>query len=206
MGFSLSWVAVEASAEKTLFTQLGLGTTGESSDDGPEFELSGARLSGWYLLVADHTDALVDEQLLKTLSGSGRVIAAMVEEHVMFSSAEEWRNGERVWAVEHNAQVDIMHLATEGTMPDAFARIQSEQLAEQEKDGGRNAGVDHVFDVPIRLAEEFVGYSHSSSGMEVFHELRASRPVERSHPRAIGKPAKTEASRPGLFSRLFGRS
>lgn len=218
MGFSLSWVAVEASGEKALFAHLGLEATGENSEDGPEFELNGARLSGWYLLVADHTDALVDEQLLKTLSGSGRVIAAMVEEHVMFCSAEEWRNGERVWGAIHVPDAGLYHIGVEGELPEAYAAIHQRQFAEQEQDGGQKAGVDHIIDIPLELAAAITGFRHDRSGPP-FQELQAAHPLKEAKQRPIDgascnkgldrKASKwyqaQNTSRPGLFSRLFGK-
>ena len=218
MGYSLSWVAVEASSEKALFAHLGLQATGETSEDGPGFDLSGARLPGWYLLVADHTDALVDEQLLKTLSGGGRVIAAMVEEHVMFSSAEEWRNGERVWGAIHVPDAGLYHIGVEGGLPEAYAAIHQRQVAEQEKEGGQDAGVDHIIDIPLELAAAITGFRHDRSGPP-FHELEAEHELNDAKQRPIdgascNKGLDRKASKwyqehhgnkPGLLGRLLGK-
>lgn len=218
MGYSLSWVAIETAGEKALLTQLGLHATTEISEAGPEFDLSGAHLPGWYLLVADHSDALVDEQLLKTLSGHGRVIAAMVEEHVMFSSAEEWSNGERVWGVIHVPDAGLYHIGVEGSLPDAFGAIHQRQFTEQEKDGGMDAGVDHIIDIPLELAAAITGFRHDHAGPH-FHELEAKGPLKDAKQRPIdgascnkGLDRKASkwyqehnANKPGLFSRLFGK-
>ena len=218
MGFSMSWVAVETAGENALFAQLGLEATGETSADGPEFDLCGARLPGWYLLVADHSDALVDEHLLKALSAHGRVIAAMVEEHVMFSSAEEWRKGERVWGAIHLPDAGLYHIGVEGVLPEAYAAIHQRQFAEQEKDGGPDAGVDHIIDIPLELAAAITGFRHDRAG-PAFHELEAERPLNDAKQRPIdgascnkGLDRKTSkwyqehhANRPGLFGRLFGK-
>lgn len=218
MGYSLSWVAIETAGEKALLTQLGLHATTEISEAGPEFDLSGARLPGWYLLVADHSDALVDEQLLKTLSAHGRVIAAMVEEHVMFSSAEEWSNGERVWGVIHVPDAGLYHIGVEGSLPDAYGAIHQRQFTEQEKDGGQDAGVDHIIDIPLELAAAITGFRHDHAGPP-FHELEAKDPLKDAKQRPIdgascnrGLDRKASkwyqehhASKPGPFSRLFGK-
>ena len=49
MGFSLSWVAVAPEVEQALIERLGLKAGTETSELA-EFDLSAARLPGWYLL------------------------------------------------------------------------------------------------------------------------------------------------------------
>lgn len=218
MGFSLSWVAVAPTVEKALVERFGL-TERDDTAEMAEFELNGARLPGWYLLVADHSDALVDEQLLKDLSRHGRVIAAMVEEHVMFSSAEVWSNGERVWGVIHVPDAGLYHIGVEGSLPAAYAAIHQKQFAQQEQDGGTDAGVDHIIDIPLELAAAMTGYRHDQDGptfreLEAAHALQGAkqRPIDgASCDRGLNKQASTwyqqqRANKPGFFARLFGRS
>ena len=218
MGYSLSWIAIERAGEDALFEQLGLEETGETTEDGPGFELSGTRIEDRYLLVADHTDALVDEQLLKALSMHGRVVAVMVEEHVMFSSAEEWRNGERVWGAIHIPDAGLYHIGVEGNLPEAYSMIHQRLFAEQEKDGGADAGVDHIIDIPLELAAVITGFKHDRSG-HPFQELQAVHPLKDAKQRPIdggscnkGLDRKTSkwyrehhTNKPGLFGRLFGK-
>ncbi len=217
MGYDLSWVAVAPTAEPALFERFGL-TQGEETSEQAGFDLSGARLSGWYVLVADHTDALVDQTLLQELSRHGRVIAAMVEEHVMFSSAEEWANGERVWGAIHVSEAGLYHIGVEGALPEAYASIHQRQFDKQEQDGGKDAGVDHIIDIPLELAAAITGYRHDQ-GSPTFHELEAARaftdakqrPIDgASCNRGLNKQASTwyqqqRASSPGFFGRLFGK-
>lgn len=217
MGFSLSWMAVAPEVEQVLIERLGL-QAGEETSGIAEFDLSAARLPGWYLLVADHTDALVDEQLLKELSRHGRVIAAMVEEHVMFSSAEEWSNGERVWGAIHLPDAGLYHIGVEGVLPAAYPAIHERHFAQQEQDGGKDAGVDHIIDIPLELAAVITGYRHDREG-PTFQEMDAEnmpsgakqRPIDgASCDRGLDKRASTwhqqqNASKPGLFGRLFGK-
>lgn len=163
MGFSHSWVAVAPEGEQALIERLGL-QAGEETSELAEFGLSAARLPKWYLLVVDRPDALVDEQFLKELSRHGRVIAAMVEEHVMFSSAEEWVNGERVWGAMHIPDAGLYHIGVEGALPEAYQAIHQRQFAKQEQDGGEHAGVDHIIDIPLELAASITGYRHDREG------------------------------------------
>jgi hypothetical protein len=61
----------------------------------------------------------VQEDWLATLSAGAEVLACQVEEHVMFTSVELWRAGERQWRVVHDAQLGREHLAAEGALPPA---------------------------------------------------------------------------------------
>lgn len=218
MGFSLSWVAVAPSVEKALVDRFGLTERDETAEFA-EFDLNGARLPDWYLLVADHSDALVDEQLLKDLSKHGRVVAAMVEEHVMFSSAEEWSNGARVWRLSHMSDAGILHLDVEGALPEAYHAIHQKQFDEQEKAGGKKADVDHIIDIPLDLAAAVTGYRHDKDGptfkeMEAAHELgdAEQHPNDRDDRHSgLDKKASTSAqqersNKPGFFARLFGKA
>ena len=68
------------------FDHVGLEELEESATMA-DFELSGARLPGWYLMVADGTDALVDEQLLKSLSEHGQ------QTHTSSKETKQFRAG-----------------------------------------------------------------------------------------------------------------
>ena len=229
MGYSLSWLAVEAALAPAVVDRFGLSATGETSEHAADFKVSTARLPGWYLLVWE-SDFLIDSTLLKELSAQGRVVAVFVEEHVMFSSAEEWKNGERLWGAAHVTEVDLLHIGVTGELPASYASIHSEEMDLQKQAGGRKAGVDHIFEIPVRLGEEVVGYRHDSAGDE-FHEMNMarqprSRPVhllidgvsaitgaldksasawyrENKATRPEDKPAGP--TKPGFFGRLFGK-
>jgi len=161
---------------------------------------------------------LVDEQLLKSLSAHGRVVAAMVEEHVMFSSAEEWRHGERLWGAIHVPDAGLYHIGVEGGLPEAYGAIHQRQFAEQEIDGGKTADVDHIIDIPLELALAITGFRHDFTGPP-FHELEAEHPLKAGKQRPIdgascnkGLDRKVskwyrehQGNKPGLFRRLFGK-
>jgi hypothetical protein len=176
MGYSLSWLAVESGLEQAVVDRFGLSPTGETSDHAADFKVSTARLPGWFLLVWE-SDHLIDSALLSELSNQGRVVAVFVEEHVMFSSAEEWRHGQRLWGAAHVTEVDLYHIGVTGELPASYASIHKEELDVQNSAGGKNAGVDHIFEIPVRLAEEIVGYRHDSAGDE-FQENKMTRPTK----------------------------
>jgi hypothetical protein len=158
MGFALSWLAVKGTTAEKVRESLGLSSTGEREEI-PESPVVGAALpGGWYLVVFN--EGFPEESTLKTLSGIGELVFAAVEEHVMYSTAAGYRDGERKWSVAHDAQKGITHLEADGELPDAFAAIRAAMLAEQEGAGGENADVDYLFDVPVNLAAELTGFRH----------------------------------------------
>jgi hypothetical protein len=219
MGFSISWVAVDAACERALFDHFGLKECGEAYELA-DFPISRMRIGSWYVLQWDHQTHLVDERLLTKLSAHGRLIAVMVEEHVMFASAEEWNGGKRVWGAVHCADVHLMHIGVEGELPDTYADILSQQLQEQEASGGLKAGVDHIIDIPLQLANAIVGYKHDE-GDHLWREVEAEQvPKEESaKQRPIDGISATsgvytsrskwyqdhKAARPSLLARLFGK-
>lgn len=170
MGYSLSWAAIKGSTSATVLEALALRGTGET-EELPESEITGAQLSGgWYLIIAQR-DCLefTKEKVLEQLSNLGEVVTCFVEEHGMCSHAACWRGGQRVWSVYHdsggwggNLDVDI-----KGEPPPAFAEIRARLTSEQEAAGGKKAGVDCIFDVPVELARSEVGYRHDQDISEL---------------------------------------
>jgi hypothetical protein len=219
MGFNVSWIAVDTSCERALFEHFGLKETAETCEEA-EFTISGMRIGSWYVLQWDHQDFLVDEQLLKKLSAHGRLIAVMVEEHVMFASAEEWKDGNRIWGAVHCADVHLMHIGEEGEMPDIYGEVLAEQLQKQQTSGGLKADVDHIMDIPLELAHVLVGYKHDEGDM-MWREVEAEmvpkegstkqRPIDGISATAGVQPNRStwyrnyKAAQPGLLARLFGK-
>lgn len=223
MGFSLSWIAVQPSIEPALRAHFGLRDMEETAE-AANFPLSLARVGDWIILQWDHQDHLIDEGLLRSVSANGRVVAVMVEEHVMYASVEEWEKGERTWGVVHCGDIHVLHLDEEGSFPSSFSAIKERYITKQVAAGGEKARVDHLFDIPLDLAEAVVGYRHDKDdgSQGTFHEVEADKePEEHSaRQRLIGGIAAThnmsrsnsvwyknhKAQQPGFFARLFGKN
>lgn len=163
MGFSLSWAAVKGSTPAAVLEALALRGTG-ATEEIPESEITGAKLPGGWYLVVSQRDCLefTKDKVLEQLSRLGEVITCFVEEHVMCSCAACWRGGQRVWSVYHDSggRSGNLHLDIKGEPPPAFAEIRGRLMSEQEAAGGKKAGVDFVFDVPVELARSVAGYRH----------------------------------------------
>lgn len=181
MGYSLAWLAAQGKPRESLLAELDLRPTGRSGEY-PDDPMVGAPLAGgWYLLVARGCDhRMIADQALKRVSRSCRVVACSIEEHVMWSSATLWENGERVWSVSHQGDEDLHELTVEGALPDSFAGIRDDLLAKQAAEGGNDASVDYVFNIPLDLARSLTGFAHDentgvlqSDGFEVMEQSGA---------------------------------
>jgi hypothetical protein len=183
MGFSLSWAAVKGSTPAAVLEALALRGTG-ATEEIPESEITGAELpGGWYLIVSQR-DCLdfINDKVLARLSSLGEVVTCFVEEHVMCSFAACWRGGQRVWSVYHDSggRNGNSHLEIKGEPPPVFAGIRDKLTTQQEAAGGKKAGVDFIFDVPVEVARSVAGYRHDEDIPElsklVFQVLARTQP------------------------------
>jgi len=177
MGQSISWLAVDA-PPKEARAALGLQATGDTHEI-PDASLVGTELAGgWYLVIAQGCDhPLVSDEFVSRISEGLDAVACSIEEHVMHSSASFWSNGTCLWSVVHDAQESIDHFTLSGTPPPSFTAVKDRLLAQQESEGGADADVDFVFDLPLELADEIVGFKHdggTDSYPEVFEGLDPS--------------------------------
>ena len=164
MGYAISWIAFENKTGPQAAEMLNLSCSGEF-DEVPRSLFSGTLMqTGWYVMVIDEfRRKVVSDGSLRRLSGSGRVIAAATEEHVMFSSAEEWSGGTRIWKVSHESEKGPRHLEEQGLFPEGYASIKRRLLAEQQREDAGAKEVDYVIEVPLQLAESIVGYKHDKA-------------------------------------------
>jgi hypothetical protein len=95
----------------------------------------------------------------------------------------EWEeNAQEVWYAFHEGDGDVHNLSTRGALPDFFASVRDEALAEQAAEGGADAEVDCIFEVPLELARRITGFRHDSSEnvaaehFEVFLESPPAKP------------------------------
>jgi hypothetical protein len=140
---------------------LNIARTGQTVEYGDAPLTGYAMPNGWYLIVADRCDhRLVDARVLERVSEKCRVIACSIEEHVMFSSAEEWQAGKRVWRAEHAGENGPINLKTSGTLPPSFEAMEKEFRTQQEAEGGEEAGVDYYFEIPLTAAQTIMGFKH----------------------------------------------
>jgi len=85
----------------------------------------------------------------------------------MASSAELWTGGRRKWWLSHEGEDGPKGLAIDGDLPDAFPAIRSEMEKLQLENGGDNADVDDLCEIPLKLAQSLVGFKHDEDTAHV---------------------------------------
>ena len=179
MGYSIGWTAVRNKPLDAALAICALRTT-PVTDVQPESEYCAATLpGGWILLWTNNFESTIfSDAALAKLSQDAEAVAVLVEEHAMFSSAVQWKNGGKIWEVWHDAQEDLYHLETTGTLPDFFPEIREAQRALQQNAG--EVPVDHIFDIPLATAQRLTGFRHDESeGLEfIVLEIAPHKPQD----------------------------
>lgn len=167
MGYAISWLAVKDVDSERLLKNLELNPTGETVGIGKATFTGRAMPSGWFVLVMNKYDhKFVKPETMASLSHLADVIACSIEEHVMCSTAEFWRDGTRVWHAEHDAQQGMCHISVMGPMPDKYAAIAEEFSEKQKQSGGENSDTDYFFEIPLQTAKSIVGFKHDETEQE----------------------------------------
>jgi hypothetical protein len=173
MGYAIAWIAVRGKPKDEVLAQLALVDTGEP-DDANESAVSGAALpDGAYLVYFnDMAHPAVQARSMAALSEGCEALACQVEENVMASAAFQYKDGARVWDVLHIAREGLYHLSVDGTPPALLDAIHREMKATQAEQGGANAKVDALFEVPLMLATALCGYRHDEPALLSGETLR----------------------------------
>lgn len=191
MGYAITWCALREEAADQLLSHLGLAPTGHTEEE-PESRFSSVKLTtGWRLVWSSEYACPILSKGIKTFAGEHEVVLCQVEEHVMASSAELWKGGKRTWWVSHRGENGPKGLETQGELPQCFASIRENMEAAQRAEGGDDADVDYIFEIPLKIAQALVGFKHD----ENYESVVAGK-------FAVLSGGKTEKS---FFSRLFGK-
>jgi hypothetical protein len=176
MGFSLAWIGVRGRSKNSVLSFLSLTESDELVENNIA-ELAGTQFSDfWYLITMDNIiHPLVDEKILTGLSSGCEVIACQLDERFMTSSISLYSNGSLKWNVCHFSEHGIYHMDVEGQPPNEYYEIYRDMKFIQDNEGGEDAGVDYLFDVPVLLGYRLCGYRHDeisrSSPRTVFRKL-----------------------------------
>lgn len=191
MGYAITWCAVREEAADQLLSHLGLSTTGETEED-PESRFSTAKLTtGWRLIWSNKYACPLLTQGLPAFLGGHEVVICQIEEHVMTSSAELWMSGSRKWWVSHEGEDGPKGLDTDGELPQCFTSIREKMEQAQRTEGGDDADVDYIFEIPLKVAQTLVGFKHDENYEPV---------IDGSFMVLSGGESKK-----GFLSRLFGK-
>jgi len=168
MGFSVTWCAVPESSAEEFLNRVGLVLSGET-EELPESLISAARLAtGWRVIwYGEYTCPFLQPKDLARLSSSHDVLLCLVEEHVMASSSELWSGGTRKWWLSHEGEDGPKGLSVDGDPPTSFVGIRDEMEKLQQDEGGEEADVDYIFEIPLRVAQSIVGFKHDEDNASV---------------------------------------
>lgn len=164
MGFSITWCAVREEGAQRLLEQLNLSPTGKT-EEVPQSLISTAKLdTGWRIIwYYKYGCPFLRPEDLRNISSDQDVLVCLVEEHVMASSAEMWFGGQRKWWISHEGEDGPSGLSTDGDLPECFSPIRSEMEEAQRAEGGDEADVDYMFEVPLKVAQSLSGFKHDEN-------------------------------------------
>lgn len=171
MGYSIAWYAVREEKAEQFLQRVGLAPTGEA-EEVPESLIAMASLdTGWRVIWYNkYSCPFLQPRHLKTLSLELDIMHCLVEEHVMASSAELWSRGKRQWWLSHESEQDSCGLDVDGELPDSFPAIRQQLEALQVAEGGADADVDYIFDIPLKVAQSIVGFKHDEECKHIIDE------------------------------------
>ena len=58
-------------------------------------------------------------------------------------------------------------LSTDGELPQSYPAIRDQMEQLQSGAGGDDAGVDHIFEIPLKVAEAVVGFKHDEEAQHL---------------------------------------
>lgn len=196
MGFSVSWIAVQGCDAAQAAEALGFEPSEGAALDYPQRDCVGELPGGWVVVWTDDCDALEKGRFAPLLK-FGPAVACSVEEHVMVQEARGYHGGAEVWRVTHdpNRGESLYHLEVAGDPPSNLEAIRTAAVKAQDEEGGEDAGVDLICDVPLDLAKSICGFKHDENppAGATFRGLRKRR-----------KPRASADVKPGFFARMFG--
>jgi hypothetical protein len=148
MGFRVQMIAVTGSEPRAVQRGSGVSAS-EQREEIAESPVVGAALpNGAYLLYINDPDRIVPEdEVCARLSRGASLVACYANQTVMNSDACGWADGVEQWSVFHDAQQELKHLETSGTLPPQFQAIRDRLFAQQDADDG----ADLIFDIPVEL-------------------------------------------------------
>ena len=159
MGFSISWIGFHGITKSDVLLRTTLRDSGVV-DEGLEAPFSIAEFpSGWIILLSKDFNYASPARVTRLSSGC-RVIACLIEEHVMFSAAAFFEHGHNLWSIVHDFERGFYDLETIGSLPVEFVAVRDQPTKEQNENCGGDSDVDFIFDVPLDTAAAICGYKH----------------------------------------------
>jgi hypothetical protein len=161
MGFSITWCAVPEKNADQFMQKLGLTPTAETEEIPESLDCMAKLDTGWRIIWHNKYGCpYLKPKDLALLSIDHDVLLCLIEEHVMATSAELWSNGNRKWWISHEGEDGPKGLEVDGDPPESLAMIRKGMEALQLAEGGDNAEVDYMSEIPLEVAKSVVGFKH----------------------------------------------
>jgi hypothetical protein len=192
MGVSLSWLAVKGKSPEVVHAELELYSTAQPGEAAISPFVAATSNAGWHLIVARGCEhRIISPLVIKRLSRRCEVLTCTVEEHVMYSEATGWRDGQCLWSVAHSGEDEDTQktVSEKGALPVEYPAIRERFFREQEAENAAESEVDFLFEIPVVLAQTFTGYKYDESS-----------PAFEAHGFEL-----LESSRKSFFQRLFAK-
>jgi hypothetical protein len=193
MGIKHSWIAVQGLKPEQALEALGMEVK-ELIE--PRYLPDGIGMAqlpnGWLLFVSDRKASALEGKL-NGLAKFGPAVACDISETVMCSEAHGYEAGQEIWSVSYDCEKGRYALQTTGSPPPQLDEIHRTMRAKQEAEGGEEADVDYMFDVPTKLAQSICSYMMGETEGEDFRYAE------------LGRIGGASPKGSGFFARLFGR-
>jgi len=150
VGVALSWLAVRGKSAESVLTDSGFAPPASRRVS----EVAGHLFTAAGCMVRSHHSRPCGCPRRNARScasfESAEAVTCFVEEHVMFSSASTWIDGQRAWCVTHESERGPRHLAVVGDAPSHLKELSSGGLPN--RTGKLKLRSTSSFEVPVDLA------------------------------------------------------
>ncbi|TRC95441.1 hypothetical protein FJV76_01400 [Mesorhizobium sp. WSM4303] len=171
MGFSISWLGLRGLGieEAAALLQVEVGDQIDAFDA----PMNAYANENWAIVILDECRFPgPPDQFLAAISKGRELVVVHIEEHVMFSHAELWRDGRSVWKVGHSGDQNVRDLHATGDLSASFETLRQQAFSKQDEEDD----VDYVFDIPLDLAAELTSFRHDEWAPDrLFFELVEKR-------------------------------
>ncbi len=186
MGTKQIYIAVRDGVEEEVLRAFNLKKTDQTSSPRNIYRnvrcYGAATKTGWYLLVSNHFDLGSNESIFADLSMDGELVYGIAEEHEMYFATGFYKNSEKIWFIENNADIDFNHFFVLGEPPDPFSKLRREAEKLHFSD---NPPYDVLSSVPVQLFYSLTGYDYDlvdlSACVKEFNILENSLDKDSTH-------------------------
>ena len=175
MGFNIGWIGVRATEQSEILRTLDMKDT-YVHDEANEVPISWAHIPTDWTIVFFNTPDERFERAYEVLAQTSDVVACVALETTMDCHVLRACRGKVLWSLLYQAEQKHLGVQVGGTPPSSFQEIQQSLGEAQAVSDASGDDVDHLFEIPLQVAEQETGYAYDRSrfdwGEPRFTELR----------------------------------